>query len=92
MRTSILLSILSALAVRCAAAAGPVPKRFEFTQVEMAVAIRIVVYAPDEAEAKRASDAAFARLHELNGIMSDYDPQSELMRLCTARSRETRWP
>jgi thiamine biosynthesis lipoprotein len=67
-------------------AAEPGLKRFEFTQVEMAVAIRIVVYAPDQPKAKQASDAAFARLDELNGIMSDYDPQSELMRLC-ARSK-----
>ena len=66
--------------------AEPGLRRFEFTQVEMAVAIRIVLYAPNEAEAKRAADAAFSRIHELNGIMSDYDPQSELMRLC-ARSK-----
>jgi thiamine biosynthesis lipoprotein len=52
----------------------------------MAVGIRVVVYAPDEAKAKQATDAAFARIHELNGIMSDYDPRSELMRLC-ARSK-----
>src|SRR5262249_39046856 len=43
---------------------------------------RIVLYAPDEATAKKASDAAFARIAELDGIMSDYKPASELMQLC----------
>jgi thiamine biosynthesis lipoprotein len=84
MRNAIVLVVLLGLAVwgSTALAGEPALKRFEFTQVEMAVAMRIVVYAPDRVQAKRATDAAFRRLHELNGIMSDYDPQSELMRLC----------
>jgi FAD:protein FMN transferase len=57
-------------------------KRFEFTQTEMAVPIRIVLYATDDATAEGAAKAAFARFHELNAIFSDYDPQSELRRLC----------
>ena len=89
MRTSVILVFLvSGLAVACSTALADEPalNRFEFTQVEMAVAMRIVVYAPDQAKAKQATDAAFGRLHELNGIMTDYDPQSEVMRLC-ARSK-----
>ncbi len=88
MRAPIILTVLSgfALSFSIALAGEPALRRFEFTQVEMAVAMRIVVYAPDQTKAKQATDAAFLRLHELNGIMSDYDPQSELMRLC-ARSK-----
>jgi len=56
--------------------------RFEFTQTEMAVPIRIVLYASDNAIAAAAARAAFARFHTLNAILSDYDPQSELRRLC----------
>jgi thiamine biosynthesis lipoprotein len=84
MRTSNIPTILLGLALACSTTAAGQPdlKRFEFTQVEMAVAMRIVVYAPDRAKAKQATDAAFARIHALNGIMSDYEPQSELMRLC----------
>src|SRR5205085_162935 len=31
-----------------------------------------------------ATKAAFARVAELDGVMSDYNPKSELMRLCLA--------
>jgi thiamine biosynthesis lipoprotein len=58
------------------------PSRFEFSQIEMAVPVRIVLYAADEATADRAAEAAFARIRQLNGILSDYDPESELRRLC----------
>jgi thiamine biosynthesis lipoprotein len=39
------------------------------------------LYAPDEAAANRAAKAAYARIGELNSIMSDYDATSELSRL-----------
>ncbi len=48
----------------------------------MGTTIRIVLYAPDEATAKKAAKGAFARVAELNLIMSDYRPDSELMKLC----------
>src|SRR5262249_53584873 len=48
---------------------------------------RIVFYAPDEAVAKEAAKQAFARIAELNKIMSDYIDDSELMKLCK-RPRE----
>jgi thiamine biosynthesis lipoprotein len=57
-------------------------RRFEFTQIEMAVTVRIVLYSPDEETATAAAKDAFSRVHILNGILSDYDPQSELRRLC----------
>jgi thiamine biosynthesis lipoprotein len=56
--------------------------RFEFTEPHMGTQIRIVLYAADEATAKQASRAAFQRIADLNRIMSDYLPDSELMRLC----------
>lgn len=42
----------------------------------------VILYAGDEATARAAADAAFARIAALEQIMSDYDPDSELMRLC----------
>jgi FAD:protein FMN transferase len=57
-------------------------ERFEFTQVHMGTQFRIVLYAADETTAKKAADAAFARIAELDNIMSDYKPASELMQLC----------
>jgi thiamine biosynthesis lipoprotein len=59
-------------------------ERFQFTRTEMAVPMKIVLYAPTEAAASRAAEAAFARIHELGTLLSDYDPQSELRRLGNA--------
>lgn len=56
-------------------------ERFQFTQVEMGVPFKILLYAPDKVTAKGAFDAAFSRIGELNRALSDYDPQSELSRL-----------
>jgi thiamine biosynthesis lipoprotein len=42
----------------------------------------IVLYAPDTATANRAAKAAFERIAALELVMSDYDPQSEVSRLC----------
>lgn len=55
--------------------------RFEFTEAHMAVDFRIVLYAPDEATAKQAAAAAFARIKQLDEMMSDYKADSELSRL-----------
>jgi thiamine biosynthesis lipoprotein len=48
----------------------------------MGVQSRIVVYAREEEQAKRACAAAFERMAELEQILSDYRPTSELMQLC----------
>jgi FAD:protein FMN transferase len=65
-----------------AAAGQTALRRFEFSQVEMAVTVRVLLYSPDERSATAAAKAALARVHQLNGIMSDYDETSELRRLC----------
>jgi thiamine biosynthesis lipoprotein len=48
----------------------------------MGTAFRVVLYAPSADVAERAARAAFARVAELDGILSDYKPDSELMALC----------
>lgn len=57
-------------------------QRFEFQQPHMGTLFTIILYAPDESAARQASDAAFARIAALEDTMTDYDPESELMRLC----------
>src|SRR5262245_65129305 len=59
------------------------PSRLEYEQQHMGTKFRIVLYAADKQTADRAANAAFDRVAELNRIMSDYDPKSELMQLCT---------
>lgn len=56
--------------------------RFEFSQTHMGTLFRIVLYAPDAETARSASSAAFRRIAELDDIMSDYKPTSELIELC----------
>jgi len=52
--------------------------RFEFTQPQMGVPFRIVLYAPDAAAASNAARVAFVRIAALNRVMSDYEDDSEL--------------
>jgi thiamine biosynthesis lipoprotein len=56
-------------------------ERFEFTQVQMGMDFKLTFYAADKSSANRAAAAAYARIGELNAVMSDYDPASELSKL-----------
>jgi thiamine biosynthesis lipoprotein len=87
-----LLSISSVLLVFCngltltlftSSSENPVSlRRFEFAEHVMGTTARIVLYAPDEQHALEASKAAFEKMAMLEGIMSDYRPESELNQLC----------
>lgn len=54
----------------------------------MGVQARIVLYAPDRERAHEGAAAAFAEIARLDAIMSDYRPESELMRLSAAAPGE----
>ena len=73
---------LTAVALLLEPDTNRLPERFEFTQIQMGMPFRIVLYAPDADSANAAASAAYARIRALNAIMSDYDEESELMRLC----------
>ena len=74
--------VLATLVSLSHAQPSPSLQRFEFRKVLMGVECRIVLYARDVATAKRACTAAFDRIAQLDAIMSDYRPDSELMQLC----------
>ncbi|HWH68682.1 MAG TPA: FAD:protein FMN transferase, partial [Candidatus Sulfotelmatobacter sp.] len=57
-------------------------QRFEFKSPQMGTLFTITLYAPDQAAAEAAADAAFHRVAALEEVMSDYQADSELMRLC----------
>ena len=66
-------------------------RRFEAVQPHMGTLVRITVYTPDEQTADRAFRAAFDRIRELDGILSDYRSDSELSRVTvTAVGRAVR--
>src|SRR5271156_5882940 len=76
------LACCLALPASAAAADEPALARYAFEEPHMGTLFRIIVYAPDEQTARKASKEAFARVSDLNAIMSDYLSTSELMRLC----------
>jgi thiamine biosynthesis lipoprotein len=57
-------------------------ERYEAVEPHMGTLFRIELYASSRDEAAPAFAAAFARIHELDLVFSDYDPASEAMRLC----------
>src|SRR5262245_31023356 len=80
-------AVLCLLSTVCSApAAGPpVPSglaRFSFAERHMGTRFQIILYAREEGAARKAAQEAFARVGQLDAIMSDYHPSSELMRLC----------
>ncbi|HVS35319.1 MAG TPA: FAD:protein FMN transferase [Gemmataceae bacterium] len=80
-----LLFILTGLTATLAAGAGraePALTRFTFHEVHMGTEFKIILYAPDQETAGKAAAAAFARVADLDATMTDYQPTSELMRLC----------
>ncbi|HEX6940556.1 MAG TPA: FAD:protein FMN transferase [Longimicrobiales bacterium] len=81
------LNTLALAAVLCATPPAA-PRRFEFRQIHMGVRTRLVLYAAGEADAARAAAAAFARIAELDSLLSDYRSDSEL----TALSRRAGGP
>lgn len=81
MRLALFLALLFAPACR-----GPALTRQAFAQGAMGTEFRIVLYAPDEASARAAAEAAFARIAALDSALSDYRAESELSRF--ARSSD----
>jgi FAD:protein FMN transferase len=72
----------SLLVIPSAMLAGDAPlKRFEYSLPRMGTMFRVEMYAASSSRASEAAEAAFARAEELEQIMSDYRPESELMRL-----------
>ena len=61
--------------------------RFAKTELHMAVEFEIVLYAANQADAERAFTVGFERVAELNGMLSDYDSNSELSRLSSTAGR-----
>jgi FAD:protein FMN transferase len=76
------LSIFALALVACSAGeASRTLDRFEYSQVHMGGRVRISVYAAHRQQADTACEAAFARIAEIDALMSDYRPDSELNRL-----------
>src|SRR6187402_1664316 len=58
--------------------------RYEAVEPHMGTLVRVTVYTPDEQTATAAFRAAFDRIRDLDDILSDYKPDSELNRIAKA--------
>jgi len=67
--------------VRASVTIDPEFHRFEFKQPHMGTLFTITLYARGELAARVGADAAFAKIAALDLMMTDYDPDSELMQL-----------
>jgi FAD:protein FMN transferase len=65
-----------------AAASAADGKLFEAVEPHMGTPVRIQLYAANERRATAAFHAAFARIAQLEAVLSDSRPQSELNRIC----------
>lgn len=83
---SFALSLVTVLVTVGCRSPGPAPKqslqRFDFKHPAMGTLFTISLYASNQVVAEAAAEAAFRRIDALEEIMSDYQADSELMRLC----------
>ncbi|MDB5388742.1 MAG: rane-associated lipoprotein involved in thiamine biosynthesis [Planctomycetaceae bacterium] len=77
-----MLSMVLAVVYLSLAFFQPALSRFDFSQRLMGISFDVTVYAPNEKVANETVEAAYARVRKLNAIFSDYEPDSELNRLC----------
>lgn len=56
-------------------------ERFEYDEIQMGVPVRLVFYTENEEKANSTAKTVFESFKNLNGIMSDYDSDSELSRI-----------
>ncbi len=57
-------------------------ERLTYEERHMGVLVKFTLYAQDKAIANKAAREAMGRIAEIDRIMSDYNPESELRRLC----------
>jgi thiamine biosynthesis lipoprotein len=61
--------------------------RYEFDEPHMGTTVRVVLYAPSPEKAELGRKAAFDVMRQVDGLMSDYKPDSELSRLSAAAGK-----
>lgn len=66
-------------------------ERFEFEEPHMGTKVRLVFYA-ERSIAVNAARAAFQRIREIEDVLSDYRPGSEIMKLCISNDERPNTP
>ena len=76
--------MLPILILATLASAQPAEQAFEAVEPHMGTLVRIQLFTVDQQRAREAFRIAFERIAQLDTILSDYQPESELNRLCRA--------
>ena len=74
-------AIAVAVCPGCTGASPPELRKFEFVRDKMGGPFRLVVYATGAEAADKVADAVYGRVDQLNSVLSDYSPDSEISRL-----------
>ncbi|TWT34541.1 FAD:protein FMN transferase [Blastopirellula retiformator] len=84
-RSALLVAPILVFLLRIAAAEPSASwQRYESVRPLMGTVVKIVAYAPSQAKAEEAINAAFAEMQRQNGILSDYEAKSEVTQLSQA--------
>src|SRR6188472_2230812 len=78
-------SLNIAAALLCCVGIVQAAERYRASEPHMGTIATITLYASTADEAQQAFVKAFARIAELDSILSDYKPDSELSRFCESR-------
>jgi len=76
------------LSSQSAAADAETLNKYSYTQVHMAMPVRLTVWCGSQRQARTACQAAFRRITELELALTDYDSRSELRQLCKVAGHE----
>ncbi|NDH04874.1 FAD:protein FMN transferase [bacterium] len=79
------ITLLATIALAIPSQSKSELKIYRFNQPHMGTNCQIILYSTNKEEASSVANAAFMRIKQLDGIMSDYNQESELRQLC-ARS------
>lgn len=79
---SMVLGVAGVVALFPDGQTAPPLRRFEYSQIHMGVAARLTLFAENEQKAEAAAKAAYARFAELEQVLSDYRPASEINDVC----------
>ena len=80
-RNHLLLMLILLILLQASALTGQDLHRYEFESRHMGTTFQIILFAENDSIADLASESAFSRIEEINDILSDYMPDSELSRL-----------
>lgn len=81
-RVALVAALLLASCDRPQLIAPPPLQRVRVSQFHMGMMVHLTLWAPTVEEGRQAAVAAFQRIGQVDQIMSDYEPESELSRLC----------